>query len=290
MDKNMVDERFECISVIFRLAGAENYDALESDYQKEVTEKFAKYSEHPAVKMIRSFQSQSSNDFEVWIGYHCALQFIVHLEEEKRDGRFVFIKDIDSMFSPWNWNKTVASNFLNAFNNFYIDTDYAEFYKSKIPLFEEATQKFIDETYGKIDFKWFEKYIDPSNLRCIYSLSSGNYAATVNDKIVYCLVWGSGKAIVHEYCHYLAKNLADEWYNTNQQFKFWCDGSINIEKMPYYGCGIAMANEYITRAYNILYNVRHGASLEEELSKERNHVFENSFKFIDEVYKMVLEL
>ena len=52
--KNMVDERFECIAVIFRLAGAANYDSMESDYQKEVAEKFAKYSEHPAVQLIFS--------------------------------------------------------------------------------------------------------------------------------------------------------------------------------------------------------------------------------------------
>jgi len=78
--KNMVDERFECISVIFRLAGCENYGHLETDYQKEVAEKFAKYSEHPAVKMIKSFDGSHG----VWVGWHCTLEFVVYIEKKRR--------------------------------------------------------------------------------------------------------------------------------------------------------------------------------------------------------------
>ena len=295
--KNMVDERFECISVIFRLAGSVNYDALESDYQKEVAEKFAKFSEHSAVKMIKSFQDFSN--FGIWVGYHCTLQFVTHLEEEKKDGKFVFIEDISSMFNEGNWNETAAKNFLELFNDFYVDTDYAEFYKSKIPYFEEVTKKFIDETYSKIDFEWFGKYVDPSHLRCIYSLSSGNYAATVNDKIVYSLVFNDGSAIIHEFCHSLADKLADKWYNENQEFKKWCDDSVDNEKMPYYGSGIMMAHEYVTRAYNILYFCQsNGTFFENGVSYKISLVtpflvisdFKNGFPYIGDVYAMVLKL
>ena len=283
--KNMVDERFELAALIFRLAGKENYCASDTDYQREVAEKFAKFTEHPAVKLIKSFDGSNG----VWVGYHYTLIFSAHLEKEKKDGRFIFIEDISSLFDG-SWNETAARDFLPLFNDFYADTNYADFYNSHIELFEEATQKFVDEIYSGIDFKWFGKYVDPANLRCIYSLSSGNYAATVNNKIVYCLVWGDGGAIFHEYCHHLARKLVDKWYNENHEFKKWCDDSVNSEKMPYYNSGWGMANEYITRAYDILYQVQHGANLEKCLSWERNHQFENSFPYIEKVYNMILEL
>ena len=285
--RNMVDERFELVSVIFRLAGCENYGHLETDYQKEVAEKFAKFADHPAIKLIKSFDGSNG----VWVGYHCTLKFIAHLEQEKKDGKYIFIEDISSLFdTAGNWNETASRDFLKLFNDFYVDTDYAEFYQSKIPYFEEVTKIFVDKTYGAIDFEWFRKYVDPSDLRCIYSLSSGNYGTTVNDKIVYCLVWGNGGAIVHEYCHHLAHKLADKWYNENKEFKKWCEESVNMENMPYYGNGWIMANEYITRAYDILYKVQHGEELEECLSKERDFQFKDSFKYIEEVYNMIVEL
>jgi len=281
--KNMVDERFECLAVIFRLAGSANYEHLETDYQKEVAEKFAKYAEHPAVKLIKSFDGSNG----VWVGYDCVLKFAVHIE--KKNGEFIFIEDINSLFDG-RWNETAAKGFLPLFNDFYIDTDYEKFFNSHMKLFKKSTQKFIDEFYGSIDFEWFRKYVDPANLRCIYSLSSGNYAATVNDKIVYCLVWGEGSAIIHEYCHHLASKLVLKWYNENQEFKKWCDDSVNGEKMPYYNSGWAMANEYITRAYQILWEVQHGSNLDGCLSAQRDYQFKDSFKYIENVYNIILEL
>lgn len=281
--ENMVDERFECLSVIFRLAGSANYDAVETDYQKEVAGKFAKYAEHPAVKLIKSFDGSNG----VWVGYDCVLKFAVHIE--KKDGKFIFIDDITSMFDG-RWNETAAKNFLPLFNDFYVDTDYTGFFNSHMPYFEEVTQKFVAETYRHIDLNWFGKYVDPSNLRCIYSLSSGNYAATVNDKFIYCLVWGGTPPITHEYCHSFANPLADKWYNENPKFRKWSDDSVNLEKMPFYGSGQSIAREYVTRAYDILYIVQHGGNLNEWLSKERDFQFKDSFKYIEEVYKMILEL
>lgn len=48
--------------------------------------------------------------------------------------------------------------------------------------------------------------------------------------------------------------------------------------------------EYVTRAYNILYNVQHGIELKDGISMEKDYGFKDSFKYIKEVYNMVLEL
>ena len=204
----------------------------------------------------------------------------------KRNGVFIFIDNINSLFI--NWNEENAKEFLQLFNRFYIDTNYADFYKSHLPLFEEATEKFINEIYKHIDIDWFGKYTNKSNLRCIYSLSSGNYASMVNDTIIYSLVHGGNPPIIHEYCHAFANPIADRWYNENPEFKKLCDNSVNLEKMPFYNDGLGIAREYVTKAYNILYDVQHDDDLIECLSRERHCFFEDSFKYIEDVYNMVL--
>lgn len=143
-----------------------------------------------------------------------------------------------------------------------------------------------------IDFEWFRKYVNPANLRCILSPSSEpcNYAASENDKIVYSVVWSDGSALVHEYCHWFGNPIGAKWYDENSEFKKWCEDTINIEKLPFYGEGKGIAHEYCARAFDILYKVQHGENLELALLKEKNNHFENAFPHMKEVYKMVLEL
>jgi hypothetical protein len=291
--KNMVDERFECISVIFRLAGSVNYCDLLNDYMREVGETFAEFAEHEAVQYAKNTLSNH-------LGYDAVFKFAVHIE--KKDGEFVFIEDIASLFDG-RWNDGRAEQFLPLLNKFYVDTEYAEFFNSRIKYFEEGTKKFIDNCYGNIDFEWFRKYVDPSNLRCIISPSSGNYGATVNDKIIYCQVFMGidNVPIVHEYCHSFANPLSDKWYIENPEFKKWCDDSVNMEKMPYYGGGGTMGREYVTRAYNILYCCQckgNGGFTENGDTYKWSEFapilmmsdYKNGFPYIEEVYKMILEL
>jgi len=275
--KNMVDERFECLSVIFRLAGYWEYNDLELDYQKEVAEIFGKFKNQEVVEYAKNLN----------FSYNKVFKFAVHIE--KKDGIFIFIDDINSLLDG-NWNEKNTEKFLKLFNRFYIETDYEKFFNLHIDWFTEITQRFIQHTYGKIDLQWFGKYVDPSNLRCIYSPSSGNYGATVNNKIVYCLVYGLEGPVVHEYCHSFANPLAEKLYIENPDFKNWVDESINTELMPYYNNSTAMKNEYLTRAYHILYEVQHGANFDEWISIQKNCHGKDSFKYIEEVYNMILSL
>jgi len=273
---NMVDERFELMAVIFRLAGRPEYSDLGTDYQREVAETFASSVAHEAVEYAKSLP----------LGYDAVFKFSVHIEKKGR--RFAFIKDIDSLFDG-RWTDKSAKKFLILLNQFYMDTDYATFFNAHNALFEQCTQTFIDQAYGKIDFSWFRKYIGPSNLRCIYSLSSGNYGATVNNQIICCLVRRDGGALVHEYCHGFANPIADQWYHENPEFQKWCDDSVNPEQMPYYNNGFAMAREYVTRAYTVLYQVQHGAELGPCLAAERHSNGRDSFRYIGQIYHMVAE-
>ena len=306
MDKklNYVSESYELISAIFRLAGNWEYnigagglDGIEyplsdeqyaelakcditNGYQLEVSQTFKPFINHEAVKYAKSLE----------IGFSEPFSFAVHIE--KKGDVFVFIEDINSLFGG-GWKKESAEHFLNLFNAFYEDAKYAKFYASHIPYYEEISQKFYDGFYSSIDFDWYAKYVDISNLRCVLSPSNSaaNYAVTVNDKIVYGMVRVSAAStLLHEFNHSFANPLADKWYAENEEFKRWCDDSVNIEKMPYYGDGISMAREYVTHAYEVLYQFQHDGDWEKAILSIKNSAFENAFPYIQEIYNMVLDL
>ena len=292
---NMVDEKFECISVICRLAGQEMYNSLDTDYQWEIELTFKKFKEHEAVKFMKKHLSLSCWDIP--------LMFAVHIE--KKNGEFIFIEDINSLYNFDRWTEKKAEEFLLLFNKFYKDTNYAGFYNSNshITYFEEVTEKFIEKSYKHIDFEWFGKYVDISNLRCIVSPSDSenNYCAVVNDKIIYCLAREISHAIVHEYCHSFANSIARKWYDENPEFKRWCDESVDPERFLAYSSGLNMAYEYVANAYSFLYYCQ---SKDTQIVIEGENTFKwreivpvtmtmysrQGFPYISEIYLMVLAL
>lgn len=311
--KNMVDERFECISAIFRFAGRAEYNMGYSDidpkdlefvainpgserqrkYQRGICETFRKFDGYEAIKFAK----------ESGLAYDYPFLFAMHVE--KKNDEFVFIEDITSLRHGGGWADGRAEKFLPLFNKFYKDTGYADFYNSQIPYFEEITEKFVDNHFKHIDFEWFAKYVDLSDLRCFISPSNSdmNYPATVNEKIIYCLVREDCPAIVHEYCHRFGNPLGKKWYEENPEFQKWCDDSVDTNRFPGYGSGYNMAYEYVTNAYNILYNtqtkkdtkgitddniINYTCAEYAPLSMIKH--IKNGFPYMGEIYKMILDL
>lgn len=270
---NMVDERFELLSLVFRLAGREEYGDVRTEYQQTLASQFDKYKEHAAVKYAADLP----------LGFDAVFKFSVHIQ---RDGeQFVFVDDIDSLVEDGRWTRQSAAEFLKLLNDFYMETEFTAFYQSNVDFYKAETQFFKDIAYSEIDHRWFSTYVNPDNLRCVYSPSSSrhNYSATVNNTIVYCAISGGGSAIVHEYCHSFANPIANEWYEENPEFKKWCDDTIDPVKLPSYGNGKTIAGEYVTRAYNTLYYAQHGYSLPQLFTTEKG----DGFPYIEEVYAMI---
>lgn len=270
---NMVDERFELLALVFRLAKREEYSDVDTEYQKKLVSEFGSYRNHGAVKYAS----------ELPLGYDAVFNFSVHIIKEENG--FALIEDIDSLVEDGRWTRQSANDFLPLLNDFYTETDFAAFYRAHTSFYEEETQNFIDQTYSAIDLEWFRTYVDAANLRCVYSPSNSrhNYGATVNDTIVYCAVSGEGSAIVHEYCHSFANPIAHKWYDENADFKKWCDDTVDPVRLPNYPQGKTIAGEYVTRAYNALYYSDHGYAPVPHLFVEKG----NGFPYIEDVYSMI---
>jgi hypothetical protein len=301
---NFVDERFELISVIFRLAGNWEYnlgagglDGVEypfpdeqrtalakceatNGYQLEVAKTFMPYIKHEAVLCAKS----------LGLGFTFVFKFAMHIE--KNGEQFAFISDTGSLFDMGEWDEKKAEKFLPLLNKFYKDTDYAGFYAAHMPYYEELSQKFYDNYYHTVDLDWFGKYVDVAHLRCVLSPSNTttNYGLMVNEKIACALVrLTSGSSLIHEYCHSFANPLAAKWYEENETFRKWCEDSVSAE-MPYYSDGLEMAYEYVTHAYHVLYEFQHGGDWQKALVSIKNAAFENTFPYIEEIYEMVMAL
>ncbi|ODU54204.1 MAG: hypothetical protein ABT01_09135 [Clostridium sp. SCN 57-10] len=259
---NMVDERFELLSLVFRLAGREEYSDVSTGYQQTLVSEFVKYKELDAVTYAANLP----------LGYDAVFKLSVHMRKEGE--QFALIDDIDSLVEDGRWTRQSAANFLKLLNDFYAETGFAAFYQSNLDFYKAETQLFIDNTYSGIDLEWFGAYVEPDNLRCVYSPSStrNNYGATVNDTIVYCAVSGNGGASTHR-----------QWYQENPEFKKWCDATIDPVKLPSYGNGQIIAGEYVTRAYDTLYYVEHGYVPAQLLFAEKR----NGFPYIEEVYGLI---
>ena len=268
---NMVDERVELLYLVFRLAGNEEFSDSYTEYQQKLD--FDSYKRHDAVKYAA----------KQGLGYDAVFKFAVHIR--KTGDSFSFIDNIDSLVDDGRWTEKSAKKFLPLLNEFYTDTKFAEFYQSNTDFYKAETQSFMENTYSDIDLEWFKTYTDPNNLRCIYSpsITNNNFGATVNEEIVYCSVSGSGNAIVHEFCHSFANPIAHEWYKENEEFKKWCIETVDPEKLPSYNNGKIIAGEYVTRAYNVLYEAEHGRTPFPILLSEKGQ----GFPYIEDVYAMI---
>lgn len=279
---NMVDERYELMMLIWRLKGKCIFSRQDSDFQKKLAADFAGFKKHATVRYAK---------YLYWIkgiSNNAVFDYAVHLIKE--DGEFALVPDLSLLEKRWKGKS--LQKFLIKLNKFYKDTKFTEFIESNKEFYETTSREFYETTYKHVDINWFGKYVDISDLRCILSPSTSvaNFGAAVakpGGKTVYAgmavnprvSIW----TIVHEYCHSFANAIAEKWYAENADFKRMCDESINKKLQPSYADGLTMGFEYVTRAYEKLYQYEHGADIQPMFTEEEKQ----GFKYIKNIYNMI---
>jgi len=262
---NMMDERFELMALVFRLAGRQEYNEKHTDYQKLLNETFAAFKEHPAVAYADKLP----------LGYDAVPSYAVRLKKEGTSFSLFTTDNLDK-----RWSLESAAEFLPLLNDFYVESGFADFFEA------HKDKQMLDLD---IDLDWFRSYgVDPAHTRLIYSPSAGNYGANDGTNI-YSIVTGDGGAIVHELCHSFANDIAWRWYEEDPAFRAMSDASVNSEKLPFYNNGVTMAAEYVTRAYTILYHAQHLPNDADPLALF--FLFQpdktGGFPYIEDVYAMI---
>ncbi|MCL2284960.1 MAG: DUF4932 domain-containing protein [Firmicutes bacterium] len=285
MRNNFVDERYELIALIFRLAGKPEHSHTSTDYQKLLNERFAEFSTHPTVEHARYFE----------FGYDAVSRFAIHII--RFNDEFVLIDDRYSLMHR-HWTETNVQEFLPLVNQFYTDTNFSTFFQENIPFYEELSERFNRQLYSKLNKKWFTTYgLNPDTFVAIVSPSDcqNGYGCTITDsrwkRVKVCPVLpdmedytGHMAILVHEFCHSFSDLKAIGWYTHNEVFRQQCDDSVDNVRLPMYGNGLTMGKEYVTRAHTILYMVENeNADPVKLLQMEKSR----GFPYIAEVYTLV---
>ena len=203
-----VDERFELISLVFRLAGKEEFGDKITSYQNQLVSAFGEYEEHPVVV----YTKQNLN-----FGYDAVFRMAIHLE--KQENYFSLINNTDFLFDDMGlatrWTKENSAEFIKLLNDFYVYSNFSEFFRSNTKYFLEMSERFTNDIYNQINFNWFRQHgINPKNMKVILSPSSSRngfggriYGAAPEETIVYAALPELNifsyfmSFIIHEFAH-----------------------------------------------------------------------------------------
>lgn len=282
-----VDERVELLSIVFRLAGNEEYNTTDNiKYVADIHHHFDKFIDHPLIKYARKLRDSSG------ISYDAVMSMAVHLTNPPvLDSVMPFSVAIPDK----RWNIESSVKFTTLLKKFYNDADFAAFYHAHLADYAVAETRF-NVLFNKLDVSWYYKFYGKApaeNFNIIIGLGNGggNYGPHVdlNDhsKKVYAII-GSGTfdeqsvptyepasylpTLIHEFNHSFINYLTDKY---EQQLKgagilIYEKESAKMRKQAYSEWK-TMMNEALVRASVISYLKTHNADTqvaEQELKQQ----------------------
>ena len=281
---NLVDKRVELISVIFRLAGHDELNVSKFAYQKELDTTFASYKNHPAVTYAASKLSH--------IGPGYVLAFALHIKPDMSG----LISDLSGLVGVFGdkWTSQTITEFFPLVLDFYKDTKFNDFYKSKESFYLSESKLFAeDKRVINLDKKWFLPWAERFDVATKYdfvvspSISVANHAVRVAD-VNYAVMSSNIDAsllpsgfLVHEYVHSFGDGIGIMWYMENARVREIAEAANN----PFYPDPMDVAIEYMVRSYTILYFADRGDT--EAISILMKIDKSLGFAEIEEVYGLV---
>ncbi|MBQ0052925.1 MAG: DUF4932 domain-containing protein [Bacteroidales bacterium] len=220
-----IDERFELTSIVFRLAGAQEYmSGCVPEYTKRIDTYFANHSHHQVVKFIQDLRKDSSLN----VGYTVAASsaFLFDIQDSK------FIKNdnrpSNEILRCWKYADIVK--YLCLLEQFYYDTEFEKFWNDQITLRQEALMSAISFTKC-INMEWFDSffYTQVPDIEMIVGMAIGrnnyaipNYLSVQNKNavIIGCNAETNGIPIInefgknellHEICHCYGNIIINEF-------------------------------------------------------------------------------
>jgi len=263
-----VDERTELLSIVFRLAGANEYtyNNLPS-YAKDMDEYFNPFKKHEAILFAQKIREEHGVSYDAVM----SLAVILEISDSVCLNPDLSLKSLDNRWTPED-----VKAFTTYLNKFYVDTKFRDFFSNHSSLYKTAENKF-SVILDKVYFSWFEKFYgekSKGNFNLVLSIPNGpgNYGPKAifnNGKedlyavIGCCLADSTGQPfyresalplIIHEYNHSFCNPLMEENY-PGMQSKSEDIFNFVKEKMSKqaYGNSKTMNYEILVRACVIKY-------------------------------------
>jgi len=300
MDRPKVDERIEMLSIVFRLAGNQEYSsAIFKRYVDRINEHYGPFKEHELITFVNKIKNENG------IGYDAVMSMAVHLDDKFNLKQ----KNIDETLDK-RWSRANALQFATLLKKFYKDSNSKRFFQDNQALYSEVEKRFLP-IYEHIELDWYPKFYGkkPSEKFLIVNglgNGGGNYGVAIKNprghKEVYAIMgtWSMDSlgmaefplqsyfpTLLHEFNHsfvnYLLEKDTTIFKDSGEKLYVVVKEKMNRQA---YGSWQTMLNEALVRAAVIKYQKDHHFSLE-EISKETNEQLDRGFLWIE---KLVDEL
>ncbi len=223
----VVDERLELTSIVFRLAGTDEYvcDGV-PEYMKEIDEYFAPYKEHKIISYIQNTLRERQE-----IGYDAVASSAFFLKiENGRIGIANEAKLDEYLEGEKRWNKVVFQEYVSLLNDFYRKSKAGKFFENHREFYQKAVNA-NQELLGKIDMQWFFDTFagSPLNLDVCLGLCTAqhNYGGREYEDGTMTIVIGTFAdqngvpnilpsafdVVIHEIGHYYSGPLIEKHYD-----------------------------------------------------------------------------
>jgi hypothetical protein len=174
------DPRVELMSIVFMLAGSEEYNmATPSPYKEDVQRYFAKYKDHDVVKLAKEYRSN-------WgVSYDAVMSMAVHIKDiDKLEEKIPFSGNPEKFDKRWNAER--GRKFLQALRKFAAETNFKKFIDDHRELYSTSDLKLEELIKNSAKLEWFDSFFGKrENGQFIlvpgYLTGGGNYGVGFKD-------------------------------------------------------------------------------------------------------------
>lgn len=252
-----VDERMELQSIVFRLAGAQEFVNNDfKEYSDAVDKYFYKYSDHEIIRFIQEIRSRKNIAYSL-------IPASTPMLEIKENG---VVSKMENAYGPaaavWGeeWDR-----YVQLLNDFYRKSRFNKFFSSQSETYRKAIAD-IDKMLAGIDSSWFAEtfgyYLEPRVYLCMAN-GQHNYSFTDSTaKGAYGIALGYSPMpfyynIIHEMMHrYTA--ISDDYFPKAESAMtriFENKRLVERYRQNAYPQKSAVFNEWITDLAVIMYNI-----------------------------------
>ncbi len=148
LEKPVIDERIEMLSIAFRLAECDEYNSnMNAAYVGRIHTHFDAYAKHELIEYIRKIRRQG-------IGYDAVANMAVHISSAPD---FEPLVDFNKKIPEERWGKGRALKFLKLLRKFYIDANCGAFFQQESVYYQEVVRRFMP-VYDSLDLNWYTQF------------------------------------------------------------------------------------------------------------------------------------
>ena len=264
----IVNKQTELLSIVFRLAGRQEYSSNEFKlYSDKIDKHFGEYKNHELIQFTKSIIKERN------IAYDAVASMSIYLDEHLN-----LRKDVKPLSEVSNrWREEDIEKFVLLLQKFYKDVDFDKFFNDNAELYTETILRF-SPIYEQIDLDWYRNFYgkDPTEkFSIIIGVGNGgnSYGPPLDylngNRKVYAIMglWSVDNegmplfavnqyfpVVIHEFCHSFVNTLTDKNYDALKESGEKIFSVVkDIMTKQAYGMWEVTLNEALVRASVIKY-------------------------------------